>query len=324
MFCNKQAIVLLLLSAVLSVYLPGQAQIGSDSFESMQSENRQLKERLHFLESRRESFRWGRFEQMPLLRSGSVMHTTATPEGRIAFATDTQGLIFFNGTIFESLNSGNSPLTDNYVTAVAPLPGNRAYIGTGSGMLFYMDGKLSEIPGLPGELTSGPISCLQLVGTSELWAGTQGAGVWRLDQSGWQNWRSEPDSAAGLTGNDINAMVYDPAASQLWAATAGGGVCRYAGWVWESFPEPLGPGSGEVYTLALDSDGLVWAGTVTAGAGGGGKPLCRCLRKWMWSISPCFPAGTSFSAPPPVRMSIAGSPETGSDCRSRRNWHPTR
>ena len=266
MFCNRQAIVLLLLSAILSVYLPGKAQIGSDSFESMQSENRQLKERLHFLESRRESFRWGRFEQMPLLRSGSVMHATATPEGRIAFATDTQGLIFFNGTFFESLNSGNSPLTDNYVTAVAPLPGNRAYIGTGSGMIFYMNGKLSEIPGLPEELASGPISCLQLVGTSELWAGTQGAGVWRLDQSGWQNWRMEGDSA-GLTGNDINAMVYDPTASQLWAATAGGGVCRYAGGVWESFPEPLGPGSDEVYTLALDSDGLVWAGTVAAGAG---------------------------------------------------------
>jgi len=265
-FCNRQAAVLLLLVAIPGVYFPGRAQIESASFESLLSENRQLKERLQLLESRRESFRWGRFDQTPLLRSGSVMQIAATTEGRLAFATDSQGLIFFNGTFFESLNSGNSSLPDDYVTAVAPLPGNRAYIGTGSGMVFYLNGKLSEIRDLPRELASGPISCLQIVGTSELWAGTQGAGVWRLNENGWQNWRSGPDSA-GLNGNDINAMVYDTATSQLWAATAGGGVCRYLNGAWENFPEPLGPGSGEVYTLARDSDGLLWLGTAAAGAG---------------------------------------------------------
>gem|GEM_PF-4077383 len=266
MFFNRQVIFLLLLFWIPGVYLHGQAQIQSTSFESLLRENRQLKERLHFLESRRESFRWGRFEQTPLLRSGSIMHATVTPEGRLSFATDRQGLIFFNGTFFESVNSGNSSLPDDYVTAVAPLPGNRAYIGTGSGIVFYLNGELSKVPGLPEELASGPISCLQIVGTSELWAGTQGAGIWRLNENEWQNWRSRPDSA-GLTGDDINALVYDTATSQLWAATAGGGVCRYVNGAWESFPEPLGPGSSEVYTLALDSDGLVWLGTEAAGAG---------------------------------------------------------
>ena len=266
MLSSPSSFLLLAALSLVSPQTPKNTPAIDQTLETLKSENSQLKEKLNFLEARREAFRWNHFTEGPLLRSGSVLYSALTPEGRLAFCTDNQGLIFYDGTRFETLSTADSPLPDDFVTALAPLGPYRALVGTGHGITLYDQGRLRALPDLPAELANGTVSCLIAAGENDIWAGTQGLGLWRKDNSGWHNYRTAPDSS-GLTGDDINSMALDPATAVLWVATAGGGVCRLSGDVWESFRQPLGPGSAEVYTVLLDSDGLLWAGTVSAGAG---------------------------------------------------------
>jgi len=255
----------------LSLILPGwgyclRKQADISVLDSLLRENQDLKERLNFLEARREAFRWARFPEGAVLRSGTVMQSLVTGEGRLALATDKQGLVFYDGTVFEVVNSRFSGLSDNFSTALALLPGNRAFIGTSTGLFYYDQGKVSRPANLPPELAFGPVSCLAARGEGELWVGTQGAGVWHLAKGRWKNYRFAKDSA-GLSNDNINSLLIDERMKAVWAATAGGGVCNFDETGWRSYKEPLGPGSSEVYCLTLDADGLVWIGTVSAGAG---------------------------------------------------------
>jgi len=249
-----------------SLALSAGAQKEDSPLDSLRVENYQLKERLNFLEARREAFRWGRFTEGAVLRSGSVMHSELTPEGRLAFATDRQGVIFFDGTVFEIVNSRFSGLQDDFVTSLAPLDGNRAYLATGSGLVFYDQGTVTRCENIPAELETAPVSCLAAQGEKDLWVGTQGMGLWHLSGDRWENFQADTDST-GLSNNDINSLVVEPNTETVWVGTAGGGVYRLGPQGWQRFEEPLGPGSSEVYCLTLDADGLIWIGTVSAGAG---------------------------------------------------------
>ena len=257
------AVTLALMLSCLAASLPAQNTDESLKLAQLAQQNRQLRERLQLLEARREAFRWGRFSEGPVLRTGTVISVSPLPDGRLAFATDEQGLILYDGSRFEVLDTATTALTDNFVTAVAAADTSLLYIGTGSGLFVYQNGKVRAVEGLPAGI---PVSCLASGSDGRLWVGTQGSGLWLLQSGAWRNWRAESDSA-GLAGNDINDLATGLGPDELWAVTAGGGVSHFNAGAWETFQAPLGPGSEEIYSVTLDTDGLVWIGTVGAGAG---------------------------------------------------------
>ncbi|HLA39393.1 MAG TPA: two-component regulator propeller domain-containing protein, partial [Candidatus Glassbacteria bacterium] len=257
------AVTLALMLSCLAASLPAQNTDESLKLAQLAQQNRQLRERLQLLEARREAFRWGRFSEGPVLRTGTVISVSPLPDGRLAFATDEQGLILYDGSRFEVLDTATTALTDNFVTAVAAADTSLLYIGTGSGLFVYQNGKVRAVEGLPAGI---PVSCLASGSDGRLWVGTQGSGLWLLQSGAWRNWRAESDSA-GLAGNDINDLATGLGPDELWAVTAGGGVSHFNTGAWETFQAPLGPGSEEIYSVTLDTDGLVWIGTVGAGAG---------------------------------------------------------
>ncbi len=254
--------VLLIILCTICQSVAGQAR--SKDRDELLRENRLLHEQLDHLQARREAFRWGRFPDGSLLRSGTVMQIAPAPGARLAFATAGQGLILYDGTRFEVHGSGNSALPDDFVTATVLFDGS-LWIGTATGLAALDTSGAIYIPkALPDQLSEGTISCLLgAPDSSLLWVGTQGAGLWRFDGDSWMQF-SSTDTAA-IPG-DINALA--PADNgTVWAATAGEGIWRITGAELERFAQPLGPGSEEVYTVLTDRDALVWIGTVGAGAG---------------------------------------------------------
>jgi ligand-binding sensor domain-containing protein len=230
--------------------------------DSLLRENRLLHEQLEHLQARGEAFRWRRFPDGPLLRSGTAIQVAPGPASSLAFATDGQGLVLYNGTRFEVYSSANSNIPDDFVTATA-LFDDQLWIGTATGLAaLRVDGLIEQPANLPVELAGGTVSCLLSTADSTLWAGTQGAGLWQFDGGNWQQFTSPDTTGPG----DINALAPAPDGG-VWAATAGEGIWRVIGGKLAKYPQPLGPGSDEVYSVLTDRDALVWIGTVGAGAG---------------------------------------------------------
>jgi serine phosphatase RsbU (regulator of sigma subunit)/ligand-binding sensor domain-containing protein len=266
LFRSALRIFSLLLLLLLSMSLPCRAAESPVVIDSLARENQILKTQLSRLEARRESFRWGRFPRSLVLLSGTVQQMQELPDGRLAFATDGQGAVFFNGTAFEVLDTRSSALADDFVTAVAPLPDGSLYLATASGIQLYRDGAVSQVPNLPPQLEGVPVTSLAAPDDSRLWLGTQGLGVWYNSPEGWTNWRAG-SGASELSHDDISCLAFDSTSGTLWAGTAGGGACVLRDGNWQRFELPLGEGSEEIYCLTLDSEGRVWIGTVGAGAG---------------------------------------------------------
>ncbi len=252
-----------LLISFCMLFQPADGQDQVADRDSLLRENRLLQEQLEHLQARGEAFRWRRFPDGPLLRSGTAIQIAPGPGSSLAFATDGQGLVLYDGTRFEVHSSTNSGLPDDFVTATA-LFDDQFWIGTASGLaVLDADGSIGQPAHLPGELADGTVGCLLATADSTLWAGTQGAGLWRFDGDGWRQF----SSADSITGpGDINALSAGPDGS-VWAATAGEGLWRVSGDELVKYPQPLGPGSDEVYAVLTDQDALVWIGTVGAGAG---------------------------------------------------------
>lgn len=244
------------------------AAVEQDSLAAarLSEENALLRERLEQLEGGREQFRWSRFRESPVLMSGSLTAIDTTLDGRLAFATDRQGLVLFDGALLEVADRRTTGLPDDFVSCTAPLDRERLWVGTGRGLALYDRGRLLVPEGLPPELREAPVSCLAADGDGGLWVGTQGRGLWRLSGGAWEHHLTAGDSAAPSAAANINDLLLMPG-GELWAATAGDGVYRLESDARQVFPAPLGPGSEEVYCLALDRDGLVWIGTAAAGAG---------------------------------------------------------
>ncbi|MEA2063899.1 MAG: SpoIIE family protein phosphatase [Gemmatimonadota bacterium] len=250
--------------------LPCPADEPPEAIESLERENMLLKERLSRLEAHRESFRWTRFTGSPLLLTGTVMQMGKLTDGRLAFATAGQGAVLFDGTAFEVIDSRNSGLLDDFVTAIVPYQQDDGFcIASAAGVQHYIDrdGSLADYRGLAEQLEGAPVSCLAALNGDAIWVGTQGRGLCHLGTDSWRIFSVADSTPGGLTSNDISCLALDSTAKSIWIGTAGGGICSLTGNSWQKFEQPLGPGSEDIYCLTICSDGQVWVGTAGAGAG---------------------------------------------------------
>lgn len=108
-----------------------------------------------------------------------------------------------------------------------------------------------------GRATYNPnyVFSIHVTPDDQVWAGTWGGGVSRLEGQRWRNLTRED----GLAGN----IVYSIAQGRdgvLWFGT-NAGVSRYDGRRWQNFGKAQGLLEDNVYALAVVPSGEVWAGT---------------------------------------------------------------
>ncbi|HEY7872305.1 MAG TPA: two-component regulator propeller domain-containing protein [Rudaea sp.] len=165
------------------------------------------------------------------------------------------------------------------VTALLPTPEGGLWIGTFGNGLFWLPSNSSVVsavalaPGDPGaqEIDSGAMA---LDRNGDLFVGTFGAGLLRTSTmiNGLQTWQAADDGHPGLTGQDIYALLVEPAPSSggsasLMAGSFGGGIddIALADGTIKHAPLPV-PNAMQLYLggitdLLRTRDGEIWATT---------------------------------------------------------------
>ena len=200
-------------------------------------------------------------------------------------------------TAFQHFNRANG-LPSDWVISLWEDRENNLWCGTGAGLVVIRQNNLETISP-PDNWKSCPVLSVLPAPDGALWLGTEGAGLYRLQNGEWTNF----DSAQGLSNPFIWALASD-SAGRIWAATWGGGLfaqkddafdiapglesfhrpipallflsdglwigtavgpLRYQNGRLEQFSEIAGEPFGEVRSIAHDKSGARWFGTAGAG-----------------------------------------------------------
>ena len=147
-------------------------------------------------------------------------------------------------------------LPSNWVISLWEDRENNLWCGTGAGLVVIRPNNLETISP-PDNWKSCPVLSVLPTPDGALWVGTEGAGVYRLQNGGWTNF----NSAQGLLNPFVWSLAAD-SAGKIWAATWGGGLFAQKDGAFE-----IAPGLENLHrpipALLFLSDGL-WIGT-TAG-----------------------------------------------------------
>lgn len=168
--------------------------------------------------------------------------------GTDVWAGTQNGVAQFDGTRWVPVNSGLFSLEIRDLTFI---DGTLWTVTTGEVARFDGTSWVSIGGGV------GPSGARTVSGnpTGEVWIGTAGNGLGRLDQGVW---RLLPSS--GPAGNVVDAIFVDRD-HNVWCGFNEGGVSRFDGMVWTSFTTADGLAPGTVSMIGEDPDGPQWFGT---------------------------------------------------------------
>lgn len=162
-------------------------------------------------------------------------------------------------------HTGNSGLPDNEVRAVQPDGQGGVWAGTLWGGLarLHANGEWSVYTTADSDLPVNDITALATATDGGLWIGTQGGGlVYRSANGQWQVYNEQ----SGLPGNDVRAVQPDGQGG-VWIGMygEGGGLAHLdEDGQWEVYNRSMSSfqfPDDNVWALALDQHGGVWAGT---------------------------------------------------------------
>lgn len=122
----------------------------------------------------------------PFNKSISISDITQSKDGKLLFGTGNNGLYIKNGEIWDSLNSNNSPLPDNFIFRVMVDHLNRYWLGIpnygfvvydNSNWIFYNDN--SAFAGI------GDFNFIKSDSANTIWIGTDYFGLYSFDGNNW-------------------------------------------------------------------------------------------------------------------------------------------
>ena len=176
-----------------------------------------------------------------------------TPDGYLWGGT-WEGLVRFDGVRFTVYDFNNTPaLQARSIRSLATDAAGTLWIGSDGGLARMSGGTFSRVEVPP----SFPLRNLETVLPTRdgaVWLATSGQGLARLFHGQLQVWNTH----TGLASNRVSGLVED-AAGTVWIGSTGG-LQRWDGTALREGP-PFEKGPVPVLSLALDRDGLLWAGT---------------------------------------------------------------
>jgi signal transduction histidine kinase/ligand-binding sensor domain-containing protein len=230
-----------------------------------------------------------------------VANFAETSAGVLAGGTSSDGLwLFFTdqtNTPALHLDHTNG-LPSDWVISLWEDRENNLWCGTGAGLAVIRPNNVEKVSP-PDKWKGRPVLSVLPTPDGALWVGTEGAGLYRLQNGNWTNF----DSARGIRNSYVWSLAAD-GGGEIWAGTWGGGLSeqkddtfdfapglenillpmpallfvgnelwigttagpmRYQNGRLERFSEIAGEPFGDVRTIAQDKSGALWFGT----AGGG-------------------------------------------------------
>ena len=187
----------------------------------------------------------------------SFIETTA---GALAGGSDGLWLIFPGQTNVPAAHLDHTNgLASDWVISLCEDREKNLWCGTGEGLVLLRPSNLETVSP-PDKWRSCPVLSVLPTPGGALWVGTEGAGLYRLQNGEWTNF----DSAQGIR----NPFVWSLAADnegKIWAGTWGGGLFVLNG---DRFGFPPGMSNITMPMPALLSthDGALWIGTPTGAA----------------------------------------------------------
>ncbi|MEW8223889.1 MAG: two-component regulator propeller domain-containing protein [Candidatus Thiodiazotropha taylori] len=179
-------------------------------------------------------------------------------------------------------------LADYWVYAFAWQTDGTQWIGTWAGAN-SLDPKTGEMKTYLRELVNEWVYGIAVDSKNRVWFGTEG-GISRFDGQSWESWdhadglgkkNSEKKPFSRNTGlgtrsrHDLGVLsggeaTYNPnyvfcvlidSRDDLWAGTWGGGLSHFDGVEWTNYTAEDGLAGDIVYSMALESNGVLWVGT---------------------------------------------------------------
>jgi signal transduction histidine kinase/ligand-binding sensor domain-containing protein/DNA-binding response OmpR family regulator len=197
-------------------------------------------------------------------------------DGKVYVATFDGGLYKFDygtGRVRQiDLRLGGKPVQPLGIMALNMTPENRLYIGTcGKGVIVLntKTGKTEQITAenIPGRLYSNDIYCMMEDSKGDIWAGTNGAGIYVIHNNKVIATYNRTPSGPNERLLPINAYIRafaEDADKNIWIGTHGGGVAVYqpAGDAWTIYNQDNSRlPSNKIQSLFSDSRGTIWVGT---------------------------------------------------------------
>ena len=183
-------------------------------------------------------------------------------------------LLIFSGTLcsaqpstlyFKNLNTGNG-LSQNKINCIIQDKRGFTWIGTDDGLNRY-DGNRFQVfrhdPANSSTLSGNMVTDLLEDKNEILWIATADGGLTRYDyrlppEKQFQQFKHSPSDSSSIPVNIINALIEDKS-GDLWLATSGNGVLRFNKEK-KTFSEPIRRRSRTCLDLAIDNNGIIWAG----------------------------------------------------------------
>jgi ligand-binding sensor domain-containing protein/signal transduction histidine kinase len=185
------------------------------------------------------------------------------------FAEDGHGGIFFitSSGLFHWQHGVAEPFSLRFPTSGAPValyrdPHQRIWVGTTRQVVELVPrNMISSQESLPYEpvvraTISAPISILLSDATDNLWIGTRGNGLWRLNSEGLSRWSTQN----GLPDDAIRSLFIDDE-NNLWIGMLSGGLSRWRKGALAPYGDPEGFHATYSANVLADSHGDLWLGT---------------------------------------------------------------
>lgn len=167
------------------------------------------------------------------------------------------GRISGNRISWQSITTDNSLIPSNVVRDVLIISEklNRVWLATNNGVAIYNDGTWQVFQ---NELASVDTTSLAIDPLAKVWVGTNGHGVNIYHSGVWDNYhRTNSD----LSNDTIRSITVSRGDGRVWLATQGG-VSVFDGTKWANYNRfTSGIVSNDIYDIAIDSTGRVWAAT---------------------------------------------------------------
>jgi signal transduction histidine kinase/ligand-binding sensor domain-containing protein len=230
-----------------------------------------------------------------------VANFMETADGVLVGGTSSDGLwlVFPGSTNTPALHfARTNGLPSDWVISLCEDREKNLWCGTGAGLVVIRPSNLETISP-PDNWKSRPVLSVLPAPDGALWVGTEGAGLYRLQNGNWTNFAA----AQGIRNSYVWALAAD-GAGKIWAGTWGGGLFeqkddafdfapglenfllpmpallflhdelwigtpagarRYQNGTLERFNEIAGSPFGDVRAIAQDKSGALWFGTVGGG-----------------------------------------------------------
>lgn len=187
---------------------------------------------------------WGTGPTAALLETQAGALAAATVDRGLSLTSPGGGGWFFNRT---------NGLPSDWVRALCEDREGNLWVGTGNGLVALRAGKVATF-NAPDQWQGRAVLSVMAAQGGGLWIGTEGAGIYRLDQDHWTRFSDLQ--------NTFVWSVCEDAQGRLWAGTWGGGLFVQRGGRFER-PEGLEDITVPMLALLRAADGTIWAGTGT-------------------------------------------------------------